>query len=312
MNLETFIGERQRSWSELDELLALAHGRPERLGPEGVLSLGRLYRGAAADLALARRRFPSEPVVVRLEQLVARARSGVYVSEARHRGGLRYLTTGYWQAVHERRRYVAIAWVLLLAPFALAMAWGAHDPGAAAGIVPFSLAAAAGPHHAIGLSGAQSAGVAISIFTNNIRVSLLTFASGIAFGLGSALELAYNGALPGALTGIATSGGHAQVIAALLLPHGVLELSCIVVCGAAGMRMGWTLIEPGPRTRTRALAAEAASASMVALCTAPWLILAGCVEGFVTPRTLSLTGALIVGIAVAAPYWTLVVWRGRQ
>src|SRR5262249_57419742 len=68
VTLERFLSERNQSWQELDELVRRARRRPERLGSEGVFRLGTLYRAAAADLARARRLFPADPVVERLEQ----------------------------------------------------------------------------------------------------------------------------------------------------------------------------------------------------------------------------------------------------
>jgi uncharacterized membrane protein SpoIIM required for sporulation len=311
VNVEAFVRERQASWSELDELVRRAHGRPERLGPDGVHRLGTLYRGAAADLARARRSFPGEQLAGRLEQLVARARSTVYALEPRRGSAWSYLSGGYWRGVRERRRAVLLAWVLLLAPAALATAWAVHDPGAAAGLVPASLSGGGGPHHAVGLGASQAAALAVSIFTNNISVTFLAFGGGLILGLGSAFVLIYNGALLGAVAGIAGSGGHAARVIELVVPHGLLELSCIAVSAAAGMRMGWAVVEPGPLTRKQALAAEAPRAVLLVLSTAPWLVVAGLVEGFVTPHQLPLAAAIAVAVGIAAPYWALVATRGR-
>jgi uncharacterized membrane protein SpoIIM required for sporulation len=312
VNVETFVHERQAAWTELDELVRRAHGRPERLGPDGVRRLGALYRGAAADLARARRAFPGEQIAGRLEQLVARARSTVYVLEPRRGSTWSYLSGGYWRGVRERRRVVLLAWILLLVPAVLATAWAVHDPGGAGGLVPASLSGGGGPRHAIGLGASQAASLAVSIFTNNITVTFLAFASGLLLGLGPAFVLIYNGALLGAVAGIAGSGGHAAGVVELIVPHGLLELSCIAVSAAAGMRMGWALVEPGPRTRKQALATEAPRAVLLVLCTAPWLVLAGLVEGFVTPHKLPLAAAIAVSVGIAAPYWVLVATRGRR
>jgi uncharacterized membrane protein SpoIIM required for sporulation len=91
----------------------------------------------------------------------------------------------------------------------------------------------------------------------------------------------------------------------------VLELSCIVVAGAAGLRMGWALIDPGRISRSTALVAEARQAAELAIGTAPWLVLAGLVEGFVTPSGLGVPGALVVGFSLGVLYWALVMVRGR-
>ena len=312
MNLDAFVRSRQPAWAELDGLVRRSRGRPERLGPEGVRRLGALYRGAVADLARGRRASPSDPAVRGLEDLVNRARATIYAAPGRRGSARDYFARGYWQAVHERRRIVLLAWALLLGSTVLATAWAVHDPGAAAGVVPGSLAGGGGgPHRAIGLAAGQAAALSVSIFTNNIGVTFSSFASGIALGIAPAFFLLYNGLLLGAVAGIASSAGHTADVIELIAPHGVLELSCIAVSAAAGMRMGWALVEPGSLKRTEALALEAPRAVLLVLGTAPWLVLAGLVEGFVTPHHLPLLPAVAIGVGLAAPYWALVARLGR-
>src|SRR5688500_1641436 len=102
MNLERFLERGQQEWTRLDELIKQARGKPECLGPSGVRELGRFYRIAAADLALARRRWPGDPMVARLEALVGAARPLVYDTEAHTEGLVRFFTTTYWQRIRER------------------------------------------------------------------------------------------------------------------------------------------------------------------------------------------------------------------
>src|SRR5581483_6434222 len=83
MNLDRFVRRRTPEWEELGRLVEAAGRRPERLGAGGVRRLGALYRAAAADLALARRRWPGDPVTVRLEDLVGRSRHLVYAAPSR-------------------------------------------------------------------------------------------------------------------------------------------------------------------------------------------------------------------------------------
>ena len=108
----------------------------------------------------------------------------------------------------------------------------------------------------------------------------------------------------------ARSALTARTKSAGVTAHGVLELSCIVVAGAAGLRMGWALIDPGNRTRGEALRTEARAAVEIILGTAPWLVLAGLVEGFVTPAGTGLDAVVAVGLSLGAIYWGLVLWRG--
>jgi uncharacterized membrane protein SpoIIM required for sporulation len=311
VTVERFVSSRQPDWTELDRLLKESGGRPERLGAEGVRRLAALYRGAVADLARARRAYPGEQFAVALEQLVARARPAIYAGEPRRGSARAYIARGYWQAVRGNARPIALAWALMLGAAVLVTAWAIHDPGAASGLVPGSFVGGGTPHRAIGLGATQSASLSFQIFTNNIAVTFESFAAGILFGVGPSLSLLYNGAVLGAVAGIEIGAGHTADLLELIVPHGLLELSCIAVAGAAGMRMGWALVEPGTRTRTQALAAEAPRAVTLVLATAPWLILAGTIEGFVTPHKLPVPAALAVGVAAAAPYWLLVANLGR-
>ncbi len=314
MNLDAFVAERRPTWAELDELVRRARGRPERLGPAGIRRLGLLYRGAVADLARTRRSAPGDPVVRALEELVNRARATIYagVSE-RHGSSLRYLGGGYWREIRALWRPVALAWLLTVGSVGLALAWALHDPGAAAGLVPGSLAGGgSGPDQAIGLGAGQAAALSVSIFTHNIGVSVAAFASGILLGIGPALFLLYNGVVLGAVVGIASSTGHTAEVIELIVPHGLLEISCIVVCGAAGMRMGWAIVEPGYRARRDALSEEARRAVLLVVTTALFLVVAGLIEGFITPHRLPLAAALAVGLGAAAPYWAAVAWLGHR
>lgn len=313
MNLETFVAERGPEWDNLEATLKRAAGRPERLGARGVLALGRGYRAVVADLALARRRYPGDPVVDRLERLVLASRQTVY---GRRRGTgtlIGFATRGYWQLVAEHPGMLALAAAATFLPCLLAGLWALHDPGAALGLVPTRFQAAAHVHvHKLPFGATTQATLASSIFTNNIQVSFLAFAGGLLLGGGSLAVLAYNGATLGALGGITLGAGNFSVFVRYIVPHGILELSCFVVAGAAGLRLGWALIDAGTLPRGDSLRRAARPAVGMILGTAPFLVVAGLTEGFVTPRGLPLGAALAVGVLLGGGFWTLVLTRGRR
>jgi uncharacterized membrane protein SpoIIM required for sporulation len=311
VSLSSFEGERGPAWRRLRELLERARGRPERLGAAGVQELGALYRQAAADLAYARRRFPGDPLVGRLEALVVAARGLVY-GQARRRGGVReFLSRGYWERLAERPVLVVVSWLLLVAPAVAGGLWAASDPGAALAIVPPELQAAADPPpEGRDYDAETAAAFSAEVLFNNIQVTLTAFAGGIAFGAGTVLALLFNGAILGVVTGLAFDAGNGSALLRLLSAHGPLELSCIVVGGVAGLRLGWALIAPGRLRRGRAVVIEARHAVELALGTAPWLVLCGFAEGYLTGPELPLTVQLAIGFALAGVFWGLVVWRG--
>lgn len=311
MTLEGFLSERRPSWTELEELLERSKGKPERLGAAGILRFGELYRGAAADLAVARRRFPSEPERRHLESLVGRAAIVVYEPATQRTTALRYLSRGYWQAIAERPAPVASAWLLLLVPALLAAVWAYGDPGSALSFVPADFRAAADPPSDAGYTAAQQAVFSSDLFTHNIQVTFTVFALGITAGIGTSLLIAYQGLLLGAIVGLALEAGNGRALSEFLVPHGPLELSCIVVAGAAGLRLGWALVDPGTATRAAALASEGRRVVGIVLGTMPWLVVAGIVEAFVRSNGLPPGVLAVVGIGLFATFWGLVLTRGR-
>ena len=273
--------------------------------------LGALYRGAAADLAVARRRFPAEQTVPALEDLVGRAHTVVYGAAVRRESAVDFLLHGYWRRVRERPALLAIAALLLFGPMLVAGLWAWDDPASAGAMLPATSEAAGRPRpegSSLDLATGERAAMSAEIFTNNIRVTLGAVAGGITFGLLTAGILMFNGVLIGVVTGLGTAAGNGSVLVELIIPHGVLELSCIVVAGAAGLRMGWALVDPGRRPRGQALATEARAAVELVLGTAVWLVVAGLVEGLVTPLGIGPGPALAVGFGLAAIYWAR-VWR---
>ncbi len=311
MRLQRFESERRPGWVALEALLVRARGKPGALGADGVRELGARYREAAADLALARRAFPAEPITPALEALVARARQAVYAEAGPARSPRRFFTTGLWRAIAGLGPFLAVSALLFFGTIGLGMLWGATDPDAARGMVPGGFLDAADPPRGDrGLTAAEAGAFSSQIFVNNIRVGLLVFAAGILFGVGAGLLLIYNGLIIGALLGVAIDVGTLLDILRLITAHGVLELSGIVVEGAAGLALGWALVDPGRLTRRAALAARARPAMAVVLGLVPFTVLAGLAEGFVSPAGASWATVLAVGFGLGFAFWGLVVWRG--
>ncbi|MDQ1456447.1 MAG: hypothetical protein QOH28_2067 [Actinomycetota bacterium] len=312
-NLDEFVRDRAAIWTELEQLLQRSGNSPARLGPAGVLRLGACYRAVAADLAFVRRRFPSDPIVGRLERLTQRGRHAVY-NTTRSRSTLRaFVTRGYWQRVRERPALLVIAAACLVLPTVLSGYWAWRDPGAAGGLAPSAYQSVTQPRpegQDLGVSVDDQTDLAAKIFTNNIQVTFLAFAGGILIGLGTIYMLIQNGILLGAVAGLAIGAGNGRPFFELVVAHGVLELSCIVVAGAAGLRLASAIVDPGTRTRLDALRTEARGAVEIVLGTAVWLVIAGLVEGFLTPAGKGLTIVLIVGFGLGALFWGLVLWRG--
>jgi uncharacterized membrane protein SpoIIM required for sporulation len=304
------LARRSSDRERLAELIRQAGSRPRRLGAERLMELGSLYRKVAADLAVLRRRFPGDPEIASHERLVVSAQSIVYARPRPGFGFLHFMTTRYWQRVASLRWHLLISGALMLVSGLVTFLWALNDPSTAARFFPISGMRTS--YEDFGMSAGEQAAVSAEILTNNIRVSFLAFGLGITFGIGTLLVVLYNGMMLGSLCGLAVEAGNGETFFALVFPHGVLELSIIVVAAASGTRIGWAMLAPGNRTRTVALSSAGRHAVEVVLGTIPWFVLAGLIEGFLTPAGLGLGGATVVGILGGVAYWGLLAWRGRN
>ena len=315
--LPAFAQQRQDSWAELAALVQRAGGRVTRLDARSVRLLGRRYREAVADLAVARRRFPSEPMTRDLDALVRQARPLVYGTVTERASVWDYVRTGYWQRVCERPTMLLIAAAAMFLPGIAVGVWTNAHPAEAVRVAKVSpLSSGLGergvrdPDTEKVTAFDANAAFSSQIFTNNARVALMTFAGGLTGGVLTLALLVFNGLVLGLVFGYGVHLGAGESILRLVAPHGVLELSLITVAGAAGLRVGWALLHPGHRTRSEALRAEGRAGVEIALGCAALLVPCGLVEGFVTPRGLSTSAALAVGLSLGAAYWALIVVRG--
>ena len=277
--------------------------------------MGGLYRQTAADLAQARRLFPSDPVVGRLEALVMRSRALVYTDRSRSVDLTGFYRTRYWQLLVERPVILAIATALLLVPAVIGWVFAITDPATAASIVPstFLWVAETQPQGTDqGLAADQLAGLSAFILVNNVRVTLVAFAGGILWGFGTIFVMVFNGVILGTVGGLAVGAGNTALFIEAIAAHGLLELSCIIAGAVAGLRLASGLIRPGHQTRRKALIAEAGPAVQLALGTIPFLLVAAVVEEFVSRTGTSAGPAALIGVVLGGGYWTLAVVRGKS
>jgi uncharacterized membrane protein SpoIIM required for sporulation len=139
---------------------------------------------------------------------------------------------------------------------------------------------------------------------NNIGISFQTFASGIFFGLGSLFFLIYNGIFIGAAAGHITQVGYTDTFFPFVVGHGAFELTAIAFSGAAGLKLGWALISPGPYKRLMALKLAAKDAVIMVYGTTAMLLLAAFIEAF---WSSSSTLPISVKYTVGAGFWALTI-----
>jgi uncharacterized membrane protein SpoIIM required for sporulation len=309
------VSEPESRWIRLEELLRRPRRGRRRLLPAEAAEIASLYRQTASDLAEARRSQPDLSTTHYLNSLVMRAHHRLYRPvRGDLRGAWRFLREGFPLLLAQYRRTILLAFALTVLGAALGFVAVNWDPNLAEALVPQQMreAAATPLTGELGSMG-SSPMMSTTIMTNNIKVGVLAFGLGLTFGIGTTYILLFNGLMLGALGAIYFRAGLSLAFWATILPHGVIELTAIFLSGAAGFVLAGALIRPGTLPRRQALALAGRDAVGLALGTIPMYVVAGIIEGFVTPRDIphwwKLAIAAITGV-VMLPY--LVRWPRRK
>ena len=150
------------------------------------------------------------------------------------------------------------------------------------------------------------------VWTHNALIAAEMLISGIFLGIPTLLILLQNAVGIGQAGAVMVTHGKGQEFFALILPHGMLELSSVFLAAAAGLRLGWCIIDPGHRPRSQALAEEGRAAITIALGLIAALLVSGSLEAFVTPSSLPTWARILIGGLVEAMFLGYVVAAGRR
>lgn len=318
MLAEDFIAAKKASWERLTGILDKSQlGGLVTLSAEELTELGRLYRGATSDLAVARRDFAGHRVAEYLNSLVARAHGAVYQSRAaRRRGIVEFFTATFPRTFRATWGYTLAAFLMFLLPALASFGVAYRDPAAGAALFP-------GIEDRIqdirdkhewwkDINDEGRAASASFIMTNNIRVAILAFAGGALLGVFTLYILAQNGLMLGIVAGAAQALGFSANLWGFVAAHGMIELSVIFIAGGAGLQLGWSVVRPGLLTRRAALVLAARRAAQLLLGCIPLLVVAGTIEGFVSPSNLPLAAKLAVSVASGALLYGYLLMAGRE
>lgn len=327
MSARRFVRTRRERWSQLEELLDRAQIRGVRsLGGEEVRRLGALYRELTTDLATARTLELDRETIEYLNRLTYAAHDVVYAGRRRARGiGVwEFLRTGFADVVVRTWTYHATAAAIFVVSAALAFAVLAGNQDLAersplAGLVDRAREALAVPPEQrlyIELPEVFAPLFSWGIIANNVQVTLIAFGLGaLLFGLGTVFILVVNGLSVGGAVAVYHNEGIAELILTFMAGHGPLELAAIFIAGGAGMRLGLSLVLPGQRSRLRALQETGLDSVRLLGGTTVMLLLAGLIEGFVSPAALPPSVKWGVGLATGigfALYLAAAVARTRR
>lgn len=309
MDIDRFLARNRPSWNRLNELTR----RSGRLSASDLDELVALYERTSTHLSYARTYLRDPSLVAQLTRLVASAGAVIYGTRPRSiRDAGRFFTTTFPAAVWHIRRFILVSAVLTFAPAVAMAAWiGTSDAALEASAPAAVRRAYVDEQFEEYYSSAPASQFATQVTTNNIMVSLQAFAGGIFFCVLTAYILLTNGINVGGAAGLFVAAGQQPKFWGLILPHGLLELTAVVIAGAAGLRLGWTLIDPGDRTRATALAEEGRRAVVVVMGLTLAFIIAGIIEGFVTPSPLPTAVRVGVGVIVELACVLYLVVQGR-
>jgi len=273
-----------------------------------------LYQRVSTQLSFARNHYRDPALTDELTALVASANATLYRRTASPQAAVRrFFTIAFPAAVWHLRRFVAIAALSTFLPAAILAIWLSSTEEALAFVGDEAERAAfVNEDFESYYSSEPAAQFATEVLVNNIQVSFLAYAAGVFFGIGSVLLLAFNGANVGVALALFIVAGRQAQFWGLILPHGLLELSAVVIAGAAGMALGWSLIAPGDRSRSVAFTEEARRSVVLIMGLVLAFITAGVIEGFVTPSPAPTAVRVGIGVAVEAAFVAYIVSFGRR
>lgn len=291
-DINQFLLRRQENWRRLEALLQQVEERGlQQLTPAEVREFGTLYRRTSSDLVTARAKTANAEILEYLNDLVARAYAQVYRARRfRPRDIITFFVVDFPRLIRHSWKYIALASALFIVATVFGWELNRRDPAGSFYMLPPEFVKGipqmrdhwrSATGHSADLN--EMSFTSTWIMTHNIGIGLLAFAGGIFLGLPTLWAMLQNGMMLGILGEAMSKPETALVFWSLILPHGVFELSAIAIMGAAGFMIAGALLAPGKRSRRDALVERGRLAVLLALGGAGMLVVAGLIEGFITP-----------------------------
>ena len=313
MDLDAYVAAHRQEWARLEELVSRG-SRPRRLQGAEVDELVDLYQRTATHLSVVQSAGRDAALIGRLSSLVARARATVAGGrKAAWSDVARFLKVDF-PAICYRTRWW---WIGATAVF-LVVAFGL---GAFIAMNPEAQLAVAPPEDVQQLvnedfenyySSAPAQDFAARVFTNNAYVAAQSILFGVLLGIPVLYVLLSNAVNVGIAGGLLAANDRAGLFFGLILPHGLLELTAVFVACGLGLKLGWTVVDPGGRTRARALSEEGRALVVGALGLALVLFVSGIIEAFVTPSGLPTAARIGIGVVAEVLFLAWVFGPGRR
>jgi uncharacterized membrane protein SpoIIM required for sporulation len=311
VDVDAFVAAHHQDWRRLEQLI----NRGRKLTGVEIDELVELYQRTATHLSVVRSSSPDPVLVGRLSSLVARGRAAVTGAQAPLWRDVGRFATASFPAVAYRLRW----WWLGNAAASLLLAtitaiWVVRNPEVQATIAtPFEIRRLVNHDFANYYTDHSAASFAFQVWVNNAWVSARALIFGILLGIPTLLLLfATSVEQLGVTGGLMFANGKGDIFFGLILPHGMLELSAVFLACAMGLKLGWTVIDPGPRRRGQALAEEGRAAMSIALGLVGVLFVSGLIEGFVTGWVHTTWLRIGIGVLAEVAFLTYVIVLGRR
>jgi uncharacterized membrane protein SpoIIM required for sporulation len=310
VDIDAFVTAHRPVWDRLEHLVK----HRSSLTGEEVDELVDLYQRVSTHLSIVRSSSTDAMLAGRLSALVARARSAVTGAHTpAWRELVRFFTVTFpvvayrakWWWLATSVAFFAVSWIF--------GAWVAANPDVQAVIAtPEQITQLVEEDFADYYSEHPAASFAGQVWINNAWISLQVIVYAIFLGLPIPLVLWQNAANVGVSGGLMASRDKLDIFFGLITPHGLLELTAVLLAAAVGMRLGWTVIDPGHRRRTEVLAEQGRAVMAVALGLIVALFVSGLIEAFVTPSGLSTGVRVGIGVLAEAVFLAYVIVFGRR
>lgn len=309
MDLDRYAAAHRAEWDRLDVLV-----RRRRLRGADVDELVDLYQRVSTQLSTLRAEAPDPALVARLSTLVARARgrtTGVHAATLDDVARF-FLVT--FPVVVYRARWWALGAALAFVMVSVGIgAYVATNPDVQSALAPpAAVKQLVEQDFENYYSSAPAGSFAARVWTNNAWIAALSIAFGGLLGAPVLWVLWSNASNVGVIGGFMAAAGRLDLFLGLILPHGLLELTAVFVAAGVGMRLGWTVIDPGPRTRSVAFAQEGRAAVTAAPGLVVVLLVSGIIEAFVTPSGLPTAVRIGVGAVALLGFLGYVAILGRR
>jgi uncharacterized membrane protein SpoIIM required for sporulation len=297
-----WLEKRRPHWQRLEQLVALSgRGSIASLKSTELQELALLYRQSASDLATVREDPASKQLAAYLNQLLGRAHNLIYMGRRPNRRGIWTFYKDTYPAIfRETFPDTLAAFVLFLVGALAGVLMGMADPTFMRHFLGPQMVDTIERHEMWTHSIVTIKPLASSaILTNNISVALSTFALGITAGIGTVWMMLLNGLMMGVVGVACWREEMSLALWSFVAAHGVLELPAIFIAGGAGIGIAKGLLFPGSLPRRESLVRAGGRSVRLVLGTIPMLLVAGIVEGFVSPTDLPYQLKFLLAAALA-------------